>query len=91
MQVQPVGAAVNNSNSGALMLGSGYDFLNSILSKVPFGKQAVIDPLRSLDISLAQRQAQNISPSLLMPQQKQMAPIFIGPAMSGLLAAPDRP
>lgn len=91
MQVQPVGSAVNNSNSGALMLGSGYDLLNSVLSKVPFGKQAVLDPLRSLDISLSQRQAQNITPGLLIPQQRQVAPIFIGPAMSGLLAAPDRP
>ena len=33
MQAQPVGSAVNNSNSGALMLGRGYDALRSVAGK----------------------------------------------------------
>lgn len=95
MQVQPVGSAVNNSNSGALMLGQGYDWLNAVASKVPFGKQVVIDPLRSIDVSLSQMQAQNIMPALVNRQSRPLLPGLIGPgmAMGGLLAAPsvDRP
>lgn len=90
MQVQPVGSAVNNSNSGALMLGGGYDWLNAVAGKIPFGKQVVVDPLRSIDISLSQRKAQNTVPALLNPQPKQPIPMLLAPAMSmgGLLAAP---
>jgi hypothetical protein len=90
MQVQPIGSAVNNSNSGALMLGKGFDWLNSVASHIPMGRQLVIDPLRSLDITLSQRQAQNLTPSLLNPTPRQAVPGLLGPAMSmgGLLAAP---
>lgn len=95
MQVQPVGSAVNNSNSGALMLGQGYDWINAVASKVPFGKQVVIDPLRSIDVSLSQMQAQNIMPALVNRQPGSLLPGLMGPgvAMGGLLAAPsvDRP
>lgn len=91
MQVQPAGAAVNNSNSGALMLGQGYDWINALAGKVPFGKQAIIDPLRSIDISLSQRQAQNITPALMAPRVGPVAPrvpMASGLALGGLLAAP---
>lgn len=95
MQVQPAGSAVNNSNSGALMLGQGYDWINAVASKVPFGKQMVIDPLRSIDVSLSQMQAQNIMPALVNRQPRPLLPGLMGPgvAMGGLLAAPsvDRP
>lgn len=95
MQVQPIGSAVNNSNSGSLMLGKGYDWLNSVASYIPMGRQLVIDPLRSLDITLSQRQAQNLTPSLLNPTPRQAAPGLLGPAIpvGGLLAgpSPDRP
>lgn len=95
MQAQPVGSAVNNSNSGALMLGQGYDWLNAVASKVPFGKSVIVDPLRSIDVSLSQRQAQNIMPALVNQQSRPLLPGLVGPgvAMGGLLAAPgvDRP
>lgn len=95
MQAQPVGSAVNNSNSGALALGGIYDAMNTLAKYVPFGRQIVIDPLKSLDVSLAQRQAQIIAPSLLTPTPRQMAPSLLGPgvAAGGLLAAPrpERP
>jgi hypothetical protein len=42
MQAQPAGSAVNNSNSGALMLGRGLDMLESVSSKIPFGVRDVI-------------------------------------------------
>ena len=90
MQAQPVGSAVNNSNSGALMLGGAYDWINQVAGKIPMGKQLVVDPLRSIDISLAQRNAQNLTPALRVNQPRQMMPTLLGPgvAMGGLLAAP---
>lgn len=45
MQAQPAGSAVNNSNSGALLLGRGYDLLDRIANKVPLGGREVIKGL----------------------------------------------
>ena len=89
-QVQPVGSAVNNSNSGALLLGRGLDMIGGVASKLPFGQVAVLDPLRNINISFQQRQAQNILPGLLASQPK--TPLLNGlmlPAMAaggGLLS-----
>lgn len=90
MQAQPVGSAVNNSNSGALMLGNGYDFLNKYVGSLPGGKTFIMDPLRNIDVTLSQRQAQNLTPSLLNLTPRQTAPSLLGPgiAMGGLLAGP---
>jgi hypothetical protein len=90
MQSQPVGSAVNNSNSGALMLGRGMDALNGIAGKIPFGRAAVIDPLRNINISISQRQAQNVVPGLLAPVDKPpFAPALLLPGLAaggGLLS-----
>lgn len=91
MQAQPVGSAVNNSNSGALVLGRGMDALNGIAGKIPFGKAAVIDPLRNLNISISQRQAQNVVPGLLAPtESRPLAPSLLlpGVAVGGGLLSP---
>jgi hypothetical protein len=90
IQFQPAGSAVNNSNSGALMMGNAYDWLNAVAGKIPFGKQVLIDPLRNIDVSLSQRQAQNLSPGLLSLPNDPTAPIFFGPALAatgGLLSS----
>lgn len=42
MQSQPAGSAVNNSNSGALVLGRGYDLLDRIANKVPLGGRDIM-------------------------------------------------
>lgn len=68
MQNQPVGSAVNNSNSGALVLGRGVDVLDAVAKKLPFGQSLIADPLRNINISLTQRAAQNIQPGLLAQQ-----------------------
>lgn len=91
MQVQPVGSAVNNSNSGALLMGVGYDWLKSAVSKLPAGQSLIIDPLRNIEVSLRQSQAQNLAPALATTAPRApMAPSFIVPglAAAGLLAAP---
>lgn len=91
MMSQPVGSAVNNSNSGALILGRGMDALNAVAGKIPFGKAAVVDPLRNINISISQRQAQNVIPGLLAPVEKPpvgQSLLLPGMAIGGLLAAP---
>lgn len=87
MQSQPVGSAVNNSNSGALLLGRGLDFLNS----TPLIGPMVVPALKNIQVSYGNSQAQKVAQGLLAEQAKQnplqklLAP---GVAMGGLLAAP---
>jgi len=86
MQNQPMGSAVNNSNTGALLLGRGMDLLN----KMPVVGPMVGPALRNINISLQQRQAENILPGLLANQPKQpLAPSLLLPGMAvggGLLS-----
>jgi len=90
MQSQPVGSAVNNSNSGALVLGRGMDMLGSVAGRIPFGQAAVADPLRNLNISISQRQAQNVMPGLLAPVERPpLGPALLLPGLAaggGLLS-----
>jgi hypothetical protein len=91
MQVQPTGSAVNNSNSGALLLGKGYDALMGLANKLPVLGPMLVPPVRNIEIALRNQQAQNVLPGLLMQQQRQ--PIGQGlllPAIAGggLLSAP---
>ena len=87
MQSQPVGSAVNNSNSGALLLGKGLDFLD----KMPIVGPMVTPALKNIQISYGNSQAQKVLPGLLADQnnqpawQKMLAP---SAAIGGLLAAP---
>ncbi len=91
MQVQPVGSAVNNSNSGALMLGKGYDALMGLGEKVPVLGPMLVPPIRNIEVSMRNRQAQNVLPGLLTPQARQpMGQGLLLPAIAagGLLSAP---
>lgn len=88
MQNQPVGSAVNNSNSGALLLGKGIDLLN----KLPGGQTFLGQPLQNINVSIQQRAAQNVLPGLLATQPRPpMASGLLAPAAAfsgGLLAPP---
>ena len=88
MQNQPVGSAVNNSNSGALLLGKGIDLLN----KLPGGQTFLGQPLQNINVSIQQRAAQNVLPGLLATQPRQpMASGLLAPAAAfsgGLLSPP---
>lgn len=92
MQNQPSGSAVNNSNSGALVLGRGADMLGALAKRVPGGNLLLADPLFNINVALSQRQAQNLMPGLLATQPTQSAARgLITPALAysgGLLAAP---
>jgi hypothetical protein len=88
MQNQPVGSAVNNSNSGALLLGKGIDVLNKLPVVGPLAGPA----LQNINISMQQRAAQNVLPGLLAPQSRpSLASGLLAPAAAfsgGLLAPP---
>ena len=93
-QVQPVGSAVNNSNSGALMLGKGYDGLRRLMSMVPLGESALLNPLRNIEINMRSQQAQNLLPGMVVPQQRPpLVNGLVAPAIatSGLLAGAAYP
>lgn len=85
MQAQPAGSAVNNSNSGALMLGRGFDFLDRIANFVPLGGRDIIK-------GTIQGAQQN---QVLRPQNAlvQLAPvqkdtIRINPLIAATIASP---
>lgn len=93
MQSQPVGSAVNNSNSGALVLGRGLDFLSQAAKLGPLGKAVVSDPLRQWQITLGNGSALNITPGLLGTQPQapsRLTPLLLpGMAAGGALLAPQ--
>jgi len=91
-QAQPVGSAVNNSNSGALVLGRGADLLTQWAGRVPGGGLLVADPLRQINIGLTSRQAQNLAPALMRPTERiSLGGRTFGPAATygGMLAGPQ--
>jgi len=91
MMTQPVGSAVNNSNSGTTLLGRGYDGLKWLADKVPFGRAAILDPINGIEVAIRQRNAANVVPGLLAPDEEiAMLQRLISPtiAAGGLLAAP---
>lgn len=66
-QVQPSGAAVNNSNSGALAVAKAFDFIanNPIINKIPFAEPALINPAKNISQSLQARGLNNVPKALL--------------------------
>lgn len=87
MQAQPVGSAVNNSNSGALVLGRGMDWLK----KMPVLGENVAPSLERLMVGYKQNQAQQLLPGLLADIESPSVMggmIAPGLTLGGLLSAP---
>ena len=88
-----MGSAVNNSNSGALVLGRGADILGGLAKRIPGGQMLLADPLFNINVALSQRQAQNLMPGLLAPQEpRSVLRGLLTPSIAysgGLLALPD--
>lgn len=81
--VQPVGSAVNNSNSGALLMGRGLDFLDQLAGKVPL--LGIGPTVSTAARGIQQSQAQNIAPALVRraaQQQNAMPAWALGTAMA---------
>lgn len=90
IQSQPVGSAVNNSNSGALVLGKGLDLLSSASKFGPLGKSLIADPVRQWQLSIGTNRAQNVVPGLLAPVERPpLGPALLLPGLAvggGLLS-----
>lgn len=86
-QFQPKGSAVNNSNSGALMMAAVFDRLATlpVLGKIPMLPQMA----GNVSASLGARDALNAAKSLSAPQERQrLAPYLLPAAASiGLLGS----
>lgn len=86
-QFQPVGAAVNNSNTASAVGGMLERIGNSpLLSKIPMGKM-LAEPIQNISIGLNSKNALNVPNALSSPQlspyQNQPNPLLFSPAMFG--------
>lgn len=87
MQSQPIGSAVNNSNTAGALLGR----VSSLLDKaapLPIVGPMVADPIKGGLLSLQVRGMNNLSRGLLTPQDAQQMSITPSLMIPGLLAAP---
>lgn len=85
MQAQPAGSAVNNSNSGAMVIGKGLDMLDRAAGFVPLGGR---DVLKGWIQGAQQTQVLTPRNALMLALQPQPAP---SNALATLLAAPMQP
>lgn len=67
MTAQPVGSAVNNSNSGALVIARGLELLDKVAGRLPFG---VNDTIQGTLRGMQQGQALSAPKALLSPAQR---------------------
>lgn len=86
MKAQPDGSAVNNSNSGALLLGRGLDMLDSVAGKLPLGVDTTIQGILR---GTQQGQAMNVPNALMLSQPQAPLVNRLGAAAmyGGLLAS----
>lgn len=70
MQAQPVGSAVNNSNSGALLLGRGLDALDRVSGRLPLGLDNLI---QGTVRGVQQTNALSVPGALVAPTQQENA------------------
>lgn len=85
MQAQPAGAAVNNSSSGALVLGRGLDLLDKIANYVPLGGKDII---KGTIQGAQQTQVLRPQNALIQAAGVQPAPIRINPLLAATVVSP---
>lgn len=86
MQAQPVGSAVNNSNSGALLLGRGLDVVDRISGRLPLGLDNL---LQGTIRGVQQSNALNVPSALISPTvtENQLARLLGMPMLYGGLVS----
>lgn len=85
MKAQPTGTAVNNSNTGALLLGRAMSVLDSVAGKMPLGLDTTIQGVMR---GFQQSNAMRVPPALLSQPQRQGLLTQLGmPAVYGGLLA----
>lgn len=89
-QFQPVGSAVNNSNTAAAFGGMLERIGNSpLLSKIPMGR-LLAEPIQNISIGINSRNALNAPNALAVPRfmQEDQQRLLMSPAIFGLLGQP---
>ena len=83
-QSQPVGSAVNNSNTAG-GIGNILERIggSSLLGKIPFGRQAIGEPLQNISISMQAGRAMDAPSALIDPSIIRRAPL-----RQGIMASP---
>ena len=77
-QVQPVGSAVNNSNTAGTALASVLDWLGNVplLRKIPLGAQVIGNPAKTVSQNIEAGNVLNIPKYIAAPKVTQTAPRF---------------
>lgn len=83
MQSQPAGSAVNNSNSGALVMGRGLDWLDKIAGYVPLGGRDVIRGAIQ-----GQQQTQILTPQNALIEFAKREPVRVNPLLAATVPGP---
>lgn len=71
MQAQPIGSAVNNSNSGAVVVAKALEGLQKVASVAPLGIGTTIN---GISTAVKSRQLQDLGSALAVPSQPQPLP-----------------
>jgi hypothetical protein len=74
MQSQPIGSAVQNSNSGAMVVAKVLDFIQSKSKLAPFGEAVISGPMTNIRAGVQARQLQNVGDALKVPTPRQPLP-----------------
>ena len=72
--LKPRGSAVNNSNSGAMIVAKVLDFIQSKSKLVPFGEAMIAGPITNIRAGAQARQLQNVGNALVVPVPRQPLP-----------------
>lgn len=89
MKAQPDGSAVNNSNSGAMLLGSLLNLTDTAAGKVPLGLNTTIQGM--ITVPLARMNAQRVTPALTVQPNAPLTQRLLPGGIASLLAAPAIP
>lgn len=80
-QVQPVGSAVNNSNTSTTLVSTLLDRVGNspLLRKIPLGAEILGDPLKSVSANVKATRALNVPKSIVnkKPEARRIPPVLI--------------
>lgn len=88
-QYQPVGSAVNNSNTDGATSARVARYMEHLLPKLPFGQAAIGEPLQNITVGFQSGRALDVPRNLALPQvqARQPAGMLVSPAVvMGMLA-----
>jgi len=85
MKAQPDGSAVNNSNSGAMLLGSLLNGVDMVAGKIPLGGNTMLQGM--ITVPLSRMNAQRVTPALTIQPGAPLNQRLLPGSLAALLAA----